>query len=270
MTGLASVSAVIPCFRCALTIERAVASVAAQTLLPAELILVDDASGDDTRAVLTKLSEKFPPGWIKLVLLDQNVGVGSARNAGWAVASQNFVTFLDADDAWHPQKIEIQYAYMITHSEVALCGHGFRTLKQGQVPDWDAVIGEVQTIGKWAMLVSNRFVTPSVMLKRELAYRFVEKQRHMEDHMLWMQVVCSGANVVKLTHELAAIYKNAFGVTGLSSQVWLMERSDLSNFHRLYKERFLNRLELAFLISFSLLKHVRRMVIYLGYLKWTK
>lgn len=270
MTNKALVSVVIPCYRCVLTIERAIASVAAQTLLPAEVILVDDASGDTTRTVLTKLSQKFPAGWIKLVFLDQNVGAGSARNAGWAAASQPFVAFLDADDAWHTHKIAIQYGYMVSHQDVALCGHGFRMLKQGQMPDWDAGIGEARTVGECAMLLSNRFVTPSVMVKRELGYRFVEQQRHMEDHMLWMKVVCSGARVVKLTNELAAIYKNSFGVTGLSSHVWLMERSDLNNFRRLYRDGFVSSLQLAFLIPFSLLKHLRRMVIYMGYLKWTK
>ena len=100
-----SVSVVIPCFRCTGTIERAVASVAAQTRRPAEVILVDDASGDDTQKLLQKLSQHFEPGWIKLVFLEQNVGAASARNAGWDQATQTYVAFLDADDAWHPKKI---------------------------------------------------------------------------------------------------------------------------------------------------------------------
>lgn len=266
----ASVSVVIPCFRCARTIERAIASVAAQTQLPAEVILVDDASGDDTRAVLTKLSQQFAPGWIKLVCLDHNLGAGSARNAGWAVASQPFVAFLDADDAWHFRKIEIQYGYMVTHKEVALSGHGFRMLMQGVLPYWPIGVNDVRKISKWAMLLSNRFVTPSVMVKRDIDYRFIERQRYMEDHMLWLRVACSGARVVKLTNELAAVYKNPFGVTGLSSHVWLMERSDLGNFRRLYKDGCINGPQLAFLVLYSLAKHLRRMVIYMGYLKWKK
>ena len=61
MIVTAPVSVIIPCFRCTKTIARALASVAAQTLRPAEVILVDDASGDGTRAVLHELQAYYPP-----------------------------------------------------------------------------------------------------------------------------------------------------------------------------------------------------------------
>ena len=70
MSPQASVSVVVPCFRCTDTIERAIASVAAQTVVPEEVILVDDASGDGTRMLLHEISRRYAPGWIKLVLLD--------------------------------------------------------------------------------------------------------------------------------------------------------------------------------------------------------
>ena len=267
---LAAVSVIIPCFRCTKTIERAVASVAAQTLRPAEVILVDDASGDGTRLVLGELESRYAPGWIKLVLLDQNVGAGSARNAGWAAASQPVIAFLDADDAWHFRKIEMQHAYMAANPDVVLCGHGFRLLKQGVLPYWVIRKDAPQQISKWRMMLSNRFVTPSVMIRRNIAHRFVDRQRYMEDHMLWLRVVCSGARVVKLPAELAAIYKDPFGVTGLSSQVWKMERSDLGNYLRLYRDRSLNTLQFGLLVVYSLLKYVRRLMIYTVWLRWKK
>lgn len=270
MTDQALVSVVIPCYRCARTIERAIASVAAQTLRPAEVILVDDASGDETRDVLRRLSQQFDPGWIKLIFLDHNAGAGSARNAGWAAASQPLIAFLDADDAWHFRKIEIQYGYMMAMPDVALCGHGFRLLKQGVLPYWNVGQGDAQTIGKWAMLLSNRFVTPSAMIRRDIGHRFIERQRYMEDHMLWLRVVCSGKRVVKLPTALAAIYKDPFGVTGLSSRVWLMERSDLGNYRRLCRDGCISRPQLAVLVAYSLLKFMRRLVIYVGYLRWKK
>jgi glycosyltransferase involved in cell wall biosynthesis len=257
----ALVSVVIPCYRCARTIERAIASVAAQTLRPAEVILVDDASGDETRDALRRLAQQFDPGWIKLVLLDHNVGAGSARNTGWAAASQPLIAFLDADDAWHFRKIEIQYGYMMTMPDVVLCGHGFRLLKQGVLPYWNVAQGDAQTIGKWAMLRSNRFVTPSAMIRRDIGHRFIERQRYMEDHMLWLRVVCSGKRVVKLPTDLAAIYKDPFGVTGLSSRLWLMERSDLGNYRRLYRDGCISWPQLALLVAYSMLKFVRRLVI---------
>ncbi len=269
-TAVAAVSVIIPCFRCSKTIVRALASVAAQTLRPAEVILVDDASGDGTRALLHELRAQHPPDWVKLVLLDQNVGAGSARNAGWAVATQPLIAFLDADDAWHFRKMEIQYPYMHANPDVALCGHGYRLLKQGVLPNWEISPCAAVTVGKWHMMLSNRFVTPSVMLRRDIAHRFVDRQRYMEDHMLWLRVVCSGARVVKLPAELAAIYKDPFGVTGLSSQVWKMERSDLGNYRRLQQDHSLNTLQFGLLVTYSMLKYVRRLMIYVVWLRWKK
>ncbi len=270
MMTSAAVSAVIPCYRCGKTIARAVASVAAQTSVPAELILVDDGSGDETRVLLQALQGRYPPGWIRLVSLDQNMGAGSARNAGWAVAAQPYVAFLDADDAWHPRKIEIQHAYMEANPDVALCGHGHRLLERDVLPDWSVAEGGAKRIRKWTMMLSNKFVTPSAMVRRDVTQRFVERQRYMEDHMLWLKIICSGARVEKIPAELAAIYKAPYGVTGLSAQVWLMERGDLGNYRRLYHENFIKTYQFAALSIYSGLKYVRRLIIYWAYLRWRK
>ena len=264
----AAVSVIIPCYRCTGTLERALASVLAQTWSAAELVLVDDASGDGTREMLLQMQARFEPGWIKLVLLDTNVGAASARNAGWGIASQPLVAFLDADDAWHFRKLEIQYGYMVSNPEVALCGHGHRLLKQGILPYWEVKKAPGRSIGKWPMILSNRFVTPSVMLRRDMVHRFEERQRYMEDHMLWLKVACAGERVVKLPVDLAAIYKSPFGVTGLSSKVWLMERSDLGNYHRLYQRGYITPIQLGLLAVYSSLKYVRRLLVFMVFLRW--
>ena len=88
------ISVVIPCFRCSATIERAVMSVAVQSVLPNEVILVDDASGDDTLSQLHRLQSRFSTGWIKIIELNTNSGAGTARNKGWDAAKSEFVAFL--------------------------------------------------------------------------------------------------------------------------------------------------------------------------------
>lgn len=263
------VSVVIPCFRCAGTIARAVASVAGQTRRPAEVILVDDCSGDGTYRILQTIASVHP-GWVRLIGLEKNQGAASARNAGWAAASRPYVAFLDSDDAWHPRKLEIQYAYMSTHPQVALCGHARRLLAQDALTDWDVPACEANQIRKWPLLLSNRFVTPSVMVRRDVKQRFVENQRYMEDHMLWLEIICSGGRVVRLSAELAVIYKRPYGAAGLSAQLWAMEQGDLANYRRLFRRRCINVCQLSVLIIYSILKFVRRLLIYWGYLRWTK
>jgi len=197
-----------------------------------------------------------------------NKGVAMARNAAWELAGQPYIAFLDADDAWHPKKLEIQYAFMGAHPEVVLCGHDYRMLEKGDGLDWGVSAFAIESVSKWAMLLSNRFITPSVMVRSNIPQRFVEQQRHMEDHMLWLKIVCSGAKVVKLGVPLAAIYKAPFGANGLSSEIWRMGRSDLGNYRRLFKDKLLSLAEVSFLVVFSLLKFLRRLFVYWIYLRW--
>lgn len=106
MSKQAQISVVVPCYQCAKTIEQTIASIAAQTCLPSEVILVDDCSGDDTLQKLTHVKNSYPDGWIKVLSLITNSGPGAARNAGWKSATQPYISFLDADDVWLPVYIE--------------------------------------------------------------------------------------------------------------------------------------------------------------------
>jgi glycosyltransferase involved in cell wall biosynthesis len=258
----APVSAVIPCYRCAGTIGRAVGSVAAQTRLPAEVILVDDGSGDGTLEWLRALAASYAPGWIRVVALPENRGAADARNAGWAAATQPYLAFLDADDAWHPRKIEIQHGYMKEHPEVALCAHRHEVLAAPEVPD--RPVGEVsaQSVSKTSLLLSNNFFAPTmIMLRRELPQRFLSGRRHVDDHLLWLQIVCAGHPFVRLSPKLAYTYKRPFGESGLSAQLWAMEQSELANYWILRREGAIGFAAAVALSGYSLAKFGRRVMV---------
>lgn len=258
---VAAVTVVIPCYRCTGSILRAVDSVLQQSLMPAEIVLVDDASGDDTLKILHNLEFTYPH-LIKVIALVANAGAACARNAGWEKATQPYIAFLDADDSWHPRKIEIQYIYMIKHPEVYLCGHAHHFLSSDKsdlnygLEDW-----VVEDISKNALLVSNKFITPSVMIKSDIKHRFISGQRFMEDHMLWLNIIFSGQKVVKLSARLAIIYKNSFGTSGLSSKIWEMEKSELGNYWWLFKNNKIGFISILMLSLYSLAKYLRRLLI---------
>lgn len=259
MDLIADVSVVIPCFKCAGTVGRAVNSVLNQTVRPAELILIDDGSGDSTSSILENIQNEYPD-WIKLLRNEHNRGIAYARNSGWDAASQKYVAFLDADDAWHPRKIEIQYGYMTKNSNVILTGHRYKIIEK-ENPNWDVSFFEVTDVKKSNLLMKNQFVTPSAMIKRDAAQRFISGKRHMEDHLLWMELVCSGAKVVRLEIELVAIYKNLFGVSGLSSQLWKMEIAELYNYAHIKQMKWIGNSWYIFLVIYSILKYIRRILI---------
>lgn len=252
------VSVIVPCFNNAETIRRALDSVAGQTLMPREIIIVDDHSQDATVSVVRQWASQFERCRVHVIVLDVNRGAASARNAGWAVASEPLVAFLDADDYWLPNKLEYQHGFMSTHVEISLCGHGH--LIEGAAVAIESVTATT-IIPAWGLLLSNPMVTPSVMLRRDIPFRFMEGRRYMEDHLLWMEVALSGLMVARLGASLAVIGKPAFGAGGLSAQMWRMEKGDLQNYWYLHRTGRLGLAATLFFSCYSVAKYARRLLI---------
>jgi glycosyltransferase involved in cell wall biosynthesis len=102
--GEPSVAAVIPVYNGAAFVAEAIESVLAQTHAVAECIVVDDGSTDATPEVVGRFRAPVR------VIRQANAGVAAARNGGAGDASAAYVAFLDADDAWLPEKVERQIA----------------------------------------------------------------------------------------------------------------------------------------------------------------
>lgn len=260
----APVSAIVPCWRARSTIHRALASIATQTLRPAEVVLVDDASNDDTLSILYSLAAQYSPGWIKVIGLQQNLGPGGARNAGWEHATQPWLAFLDADDAWHPLKIEMQYGWLISHPGVTLCGHGTAvTTADEQYPAVTAS-PRIWRVGFWHMLVANRFPTRSVMLKRNLPLRF-EPWRNSEDYLLWLRILLEGYLCYRMEAPLAVSFRADASPGGLSGNLWAHERRELATWCFLHRLGRISALTLVIAMGWSLLKYIRRILIHWNY-----
>lgn len=263
MNAQAQVTVVIPCYQCTNTIGRAVTSIAKQTLPPKEVILVDDYSNDETLKELHRLQAAFPDGWIKVITLSQNGGAATARNTGWDAATQPFIAFLDADDAWHPQKIEIQYIWMQKHPEVALTGHAFQYL-QGIVEapqdhTYKTALVKFGLVSKARLLTANQFSTPSVMLRRELGQRFQSGKRYSEDFLLWCEICCSGLLCYRSEQPLAYLFKAAYGAGGLSGNLKEMQQGQIDTYKRLYMKRYYGLDTYILLTCLSWAKYCRRL-----------
>lgn len=102
--GQPRVSVIIPAFNASHCIARAVASVQAQTEHDWEIVIVDDASTDETAAVVARLAQAEPR-----ILFDRlaiNGGPSAARNAGFTRASGRWLALLDADDTFKPERLK--------------------------------------------------------------------------------------------------------------------------------------------------------------------
>jgi glycosyltransferase involved in cell wall biosynthesis len=100
-------SIVMPAFNAAKTISDSIISVQRQSYQEWELIVVDDNSQDNTPAIASAAART--DGRIKLVTMDKNSGVARARNKALELATGRYIAFLDSDDTWTENKLEIQY-----------------------------------------------------------------------------------------------------------------------------------------------------------------
>jgi glycosyltransferase involved in cell wall biosynthesis len=98
------ISIIIPTYNRAHIIGRALQSVANQTLQDFEIIIVDDASTDNT----TEVVEQFGNPHVRYLQHHENRFAGAARNTGMEAATGKYIAFLDSDDAWLPDKLERQ------------------------------------------------------------------------------------------------------------------------------------------------------------------
>ena len=105
MTGNETVGVVIPTFNSADTIERALRSVSEQSVLPDEVVVVDNASTDGTVVAVERFAQSTPQLNLSLIELQSNTGTGNARNVGWDKCQTSLIAFLDSDDSWHPNQL---------------------------------------------------------------------------------------------------------------------------------------------------------------------
>lgn len=155
----ADVSVIMPVFNAAATVARALDSVFAQTMTPLEIIVVDDASTDNTCAVL----DAYRGRGLIVLHTDRNCGAGTARNRGAAIARGAYLAFIDADDQWHPKKLEQQLAGLVnaeTSAQASCTGYRLVTPSRSEVIDYSGMPTEVD-VGEFA---GGCFVSPGSTL----------------------------------------------------------------------------------------------------------
>jgi glycosyltransferase involved in cell wall biosynthesis len=132
-----TIAVVIPAFNGGKYVESAVRSVLSQSLMPAEVVVVDDGSTDDTAERVRCLAAIQPT--IKLVRRD-NAGVSAARNLGVRNTSADLIAFLDCDDFWYPFKLAHQTQFLAMNPDCVVVGtHLDYFGEDGRLP---GVVGE--------------------------------------------------------------------------------------------------------------------------------
>jgi glycosyltransferase involved in cell wall biosynthesis len=223
------VSVVIPSYNYARFVTEAVASALAQTYPHREVIVVDDGSTDDTRGVLEPYRDRIR------YVHQANQGLSAARNTGIRAAHGEVIALLDADDVWHPRKLEIQIAYLHGHPEVGLVATDLFT---DQRPTWPAVDSggpEPREYSLEELIGRAHFAPSSAVIRKECletAGLFDPALRAVEDRDLWIRLA-TRCQLVKLPAPL--LWYRVHGQS-LSSKAHFMEEHEWRVLHKAFTE----------------------------------
>ncbi len=199
-------------------VREAIESVLAQSYGLFELIVIDDGSTDDTARKLAEFGTS-------LRLIEQpRRGVSAARNRGASIARGRYLAFLDSDDLWLPEKLEIQMAFMEDHAEIEICQTDEIWIRRGlrvnpkakhRKPSGDIFRRSLELC----------LVSPSaVMMRRELFTRsggFDENLPVCEDYDLWLRI--ASKHSIPLIAKALTIKRGGHG-DQLSHSLWGMDR----------------------------------------------
>lgn len=231
------ISIIVPVYKSEQYIDRCIQSILQQTFKDFELILVDDGSPDACPRICDVWSKR--DGRIK-VIHKTNGGASSARNAGLAIATGNYIAFVDSDDWVHTKMYQILIdAIVSTGTQMALCDYitvnNFRKIElvdsspridisimhevwnqEKLLNDFFRIHGENDTHSVWNRLISRQLLE---------GYQFIEGRMN-EDIEACYQLAVKCSHAVYIEHPLYYYYVNPNGVT--------KSKVTLKNFDLLY------------------------------------
>lgn len=210
----APVSVIMPAYNNATTIGRALASIAAQTVVPAQVVVVDDGSADDSHGQAEAWRGRL--NGAELILLRQsNQGAGAARNAALVAATETFVAFLDADDEWLPSKLERSLQHLaegmlfVCHDMVVVADADCEVV-------FDCTRHFRAAMDPFRALMLRGFVATSTVVALRAAVLsaggFESSLRAAQDYDLWLTLAERGRFMV-FGEALTRYHVNADGIT---------------------------------------------------------
>ena len=209
-----SVSVVIPAYNAEGHISRAIESVLKQSRPADEIIVVDDGSTDTTGAIVRGYGEKIR------YIHQENGGAGQARNRGVEAAQSEWIAFLDADDEWPIEKLDLQISHLIRHPDLVWaygniyycwCGENRRFLLRSESEARQA-LGEREYFDSYFEAYAAGFCafTINLIIKKEILEQlggFEISMRRAQDTDMWFRIAYRWPKVGYVNKPLAIYHR---------------------------------------------------------------
>jgi len=236
MDNLPLVSVTIPVYNAGKFLKETIESVLSQTYRNFELILVNDASTDNSKNLILSYSDP------RIIYLENptNSGIVKTRNNGLTQAKGKYIAILDADDISLPQRLEKQVAFLEAHSDYGLCGTFYEVIDTNgnfsvriEVP---SSFTDIHTF----LLFNNCFCHSSVMIRAELIKnsQFTQGYDIIEDYEMAYRL----SAVTKLSN--IPLFITKYRVHGTNQTITRADR--LTNLRKKMDERILTDLKINF------------------------
>ncbi len=246
-------SVIIPVYNAGKTVARAIESVLAQSLPAHEIIVVDDASTDDTFDIVSgRFSDK-----VQIIQKITNAGGSVARNTGMNAAAGDYIAFLDADDIWHKDKLALLGTILESNRGIRLFYHPYtrEDLSRKKLPE-NIVVYKLPFV---KLLPANIIATSCAVISNDKDFRFEPTMRYTEDYDLWLRIGYKH-KIYFIDIPLTQIFRPFTSRGGVSENKWKMRRGEMRAYRRLVKLNPLFVLLLPFLLFSSLAKHLYKII----------
>lgn len=205
-----AVSVIMPTYNGAALLGETIASLQAQSFTDFEVLVIDDCSTDDTRAILRTITDTR----FRITESASNQGPVRARNAVAAMARGRYIAGLDQDDLCHPDRLGRQVAYLDAHPDTVVLGTGAAFLDDGVISPAVRTTHSSPALIEWLLLIENPLVWSSVMVRASAASTpFTDPDRlYAEDFDLYHRMARQG-RIARLDDPLVTYRRHAGGAS---------------------------------------------------------
>lgn len=253
------VSIIIPVYNAEDSIFTTLESVKNGTYQNFEIIIINDGSKDSSEIIISEYMKTNFALDIKLVN-HINQGVSKARNIGMRMAKGDWIALLDSDDEWFPNKLERQMQIVKENPVIDLLGAN----RKGEhyVSFLNIKFELLTKLNPKNLLIKNFFPTSTVIFKKSITDEigfFDENQKYCEDVNYFIKIANS-KECYLLNESIIITGKGEihYQEKGLSSNLWAMQKGELTNLIFALNAKIINHLDFFVLLIFSFFKYFRR------------
>lgn len=186
-------------------LERAIDSVVGQSYKDFEYVIVDNGSTDNTRSIIQRYSEMYP-GIVKGKFVDKNRGISGGRNFGIEHTTGKFICFLDADDYWSLNKLQVVKEHIDNHPDYNMFCHSETHIHNGEEKVVQYRQPSNACLYKDLLVNGNCLSTSAMIIERRLLVKNNGFDETLvsgeEDYDLWLRLANDGGKVLMINQPL--------------------------------------------------------------------